>query len=131
MSDEKLTPFDIAKNINNKNGVLDEDTINTCYDPYITNIIFSNTRDTVFMANEVNKMYGLSKSMQYKFYYYGINKNPKRFGRWNKKDKISEVEKLVMKVYGYSKEKAAEVAGILTDENIKYLKDYVFTGGMK
>ena len=131
MSDEKLTPFDIAKKINQKNGALTEDEISASYDPYITNLIFSNTRDTVFLANEVNSMSGLTKSMQFKFYYYGVSKNPKRFGRWFKKDKTTAAEQLVMKVYGYSKEKAAEVVGILTDDQIVALKNYVFTGGMK
>lgn len=126
----KLTPFDIAKNINQKTDVIDNDTITQSYDPYITNIIFSNTKDTVFMANEVNQMSSLPKTMQYRFYYHGINKNPKRFGKWNKKQAVTDLEKLIMEVYGYSKEKASQVAGIFNKDQIQHLKDYVFKGGV-
>ena len=49
---EKLSPFEIAKNINKHDERLD--VAETGYEAFVINHIYSNTADTVAFANEMN-----------------------------------------------------------------------------
>ena len=68
--------------------------------------------------------------MQYDFFRNALNPR-KRFSKWNKKQKPSDIVNLLKEVYGYSTRKAEQVIDILNEEDIKKLKDFVFKGGTK
>jgi hypothetical protein len=107
---EKLSPFDIASNINNKSGQLDVNEVG--FDAFVVNRVFSNTRDSIFFANEMNQCYNLPKDMQYQFYYHGLPKKS-RYGKWNKnQDDKSELE-VIQDYFGYSRNKAKQVQTLL------------------
>lgn len=107
---EKISPFDIAANINTKADLLDINEVG--YDAFVLNRVFSNTKDSVFFANEMNQHYNLPKEMQYAFYYFGLSKR-NRYGKWNKnQDDKSELE-LIQEYFGYSRVKAKQVQSIL------------------
>lgn len=130
MSEEKISPFDIAKRINEKLGVLDQDQY-SAYSPWMINKIFSMTRDTVLFSNEMNQNYHLEKEAQFDFYYYGLDKK-KRYGKWQKKDAIkSSVIDLIKKKFNYSNKKAHEVADLLSKEDIAKISSEFYTGGQK
>lgn len=109
----KMSPFDLAKNINSHGERLVAAEVD--YNPYMVNAIYGNTPDTVLFANEMNQHWGsLTKQMQYDFYRFGLTKNMRRFGTWNKRkedngDDIAQI----MEAYGYSRAKALEVYVIL------------------
>lgn len=107
---EKLSPFDIASNINNKSDPLD---VNECgYDAFVLNRVFSNTSDSVFFANQMNECWGLSKDMQYAFYYHGLPKK-NRYGKWHKnQDDKGELE-VIQEYFSYSRNKAKQVQTLL------------------
>ena len=65
-----MNPFDIVKNINNKSGVLSEADVKG--QMFIVNRALSNTMDTVLLANEANKLRGLSDYDIYLFLYHAI-----------------------------------------------------------
>ena len=109
----KLGLFDITNNINSKTGLLSLEELKEAYTPFIINKAFSQTKDTIFYANEMNCNSNLSIDMQYDFYYHLIPKK-KRFGKWNKKDKADEeLINIIQEVYEYSYIKAQEVLPIL------------------
>ena len=107
---EKLSPFDIASNINEKKGVLDVEEVG--YDTYVINRVFSNTADSVLFANELNIRWGIPKQQQYDFYYHGLPKK-KRFGKWYKNQDDTASLKLIQEYFGYSRRKAKDVLELL------------------
>jgi Holliday junction resolvasome RuvABC DNA-binding subunit len=102
----KLSPFDLANIINEKKVVVDVDEVG--YEPYIINRVFSNTRDSVLFANEMNRYWSLSKQQQFDFYYHGLSKK-KRFGKWHKNQDDVEALEIIQEYFGYSRHKAKEV----------------------
>ena len=127
---EKMSPFDVAKNINEKLGELTSDDIKENYNPFIVNKIFSMTQDTVFFANELNRCYNLDKDMQYRFYYLVLNKK-KRYAKWNKKEKAYDESELnlIKQKYNYSTKRATEAIELLTRQQINSIKAEFEKGG--
>jgi len=110
---KKLGLFDITDNINSKTGLLSLEELKESYSPFIINKAFSQTKDTIFYANEMNCNANLPIDMQYDFYYHLIPKK-KRYGKWNKKDKADEeLINIIQEIYEYSYIKAQEVLPIL------------------
>ena len=101
-----MSPFEFVKNINNKSGLLED---LQGFEQFVINRAFSNTRDTILLANEVNKFKDMPDDMVYRFYYEATPKNPRRFGGWNKPSPPAEDIELIMNLYNYSREKAEEV----------------------
>lgn len=108
---EKLNPFDLAKNINGHAEPLDVSL--TGYEPFVMNVLYSNTIDSVLFSNEMNQHWNLPKQMQYDFYRHGLPKNMRRYGKWNKKEKRDEDISQIQEAFGYSRNKAFEVWPIL------------------
>jgi hypothetical protein len=99
------------------------------YPPYIINRCLSGFMDTVLYANEMNMASHLDNKMQYDFYINTLRKR-KRFSPWLKKDSLKDLE-LVKQYYGYSNEKAKTALGLLTKEQLNYIKSKLDTGGKK
>jgi hypothetical protein len=118
------SPFDIAKHISEKT---DLDFSISEYSPWMINRIFSNTMDTVFFANEMNEYYELDKDIQYSFYYNGIPK-AKRFGKWNKKEKNTDLE-LLAKYFCINIKHAERYLSILSAEQLSIIKNKMLRGG--
>lgn len=113
-----------------KNNIMDEDpsTVKE-YSPYIINRCMSGHIDTVMYENELNKNSSIDKKLQYDFLINIVRKR-KRFSPWVRKEKVEDLE-CVKSYYGYSNEKAQQVLGILTKEQLTFIKNKLETGGMK
>lgn len=98
------------------------------YIPFMVNRGLSYFADTVMFANEMNSYPSINKNWQFDFYRIGISKK-KRFSKWHKKDQATDEIKIVMKEYGYSSEKAARALELLTEEQVKTLKEKYKIGG--
>jgi len=107
---EKLSPFDIASNINNKTDPLDVNEVG--YDAFVINRVFSNTHDSILFANEMNAAWGLPKEMQYAFYYHGLPKKS-RYGKWHKNQDDKAELAPIQEYFGYSRNKAKQVQSLL------------------
>lgn len=130
MSDEKLSPFDIVSILNEKKRELDEDQIKESYGAWIINHALSNMRDTVLYSNEMNRLHGLDKDMQYAFYYHGIPKR-RRYGKWNKVAEDKDSIDLVMEYYPHlSKKRIKEVLSILAPK-MGEIKEALYKGGSR
>ena len=125
-----MSPFDYVTAINyTKENLIVDDQTEKAYDPFLTNRSLSYFRDTVLIANEMNRYHHLDKKLQFDFLINMIRKR-KRFSKWAKPDIIADID--VVKEYcGYSDEKARQVISLLTQEDLQVLRKRVFKGGKK
>ena len=111
-----------------KENLLEEDPT-LKYPAFVVNKCLSGSIDSVLFANEMNKSHHLDLKLQYEFLLNSLRKK-RRFAPWLKKDKVEDLD-AVKKYYGYSNEKAQQAMRILTQEQIKYIKQELDTGGVK
>ena len=126
-----MTPFDFLNAINEtKKDLIKEDPSNEKeYSAWMVNRGLSYFPDTVMYANEMNQRHQISNKWQFQFLLNSIPKK-KRFSKWFKREEEKHL-KLVMGCYGYSSEKAKQVLGILTPEQLKTIEEKQYTGGRK
>lgn len=100
------------------------------YPAFMITRALSQFDDTVFIANEVNRMgAALDPKLQYDFYYHLVpSKN--RFSKWAKATKGDDVA-LVMECYQVSNKKAEEILQIIDDKELEAIKNYLDKGGRK
>lgn len=106
------------------------DSPDKSYVPFIINRGMSYFKDTVLFANEMNKYSSLPARMQYDFY-RSIVLPKKRFSKWSKKAKDSDDLKLIMEVYSYNHTRAEEALKIMSNDDIKKLRQLMNRGGIK
>ena len=118
-------PFDIVKNINDKTPI--EFDISE-YNPWVINRAFSNTLDTLFFANEMNKFHQLSKTTQYDFYFNVLPKKS-RLGTWFKKDINIHGIELIQELYHCNKTLAEKYLSMMSDIQLQQLEEKMDKGG--
>lgn len=125
-----MSPFDFINSINTtKENLLDKDPHNKKeYSAYMVNRGMSYFYDTIMHANEMNIHRTIPIEWQYEYYLQSITKK-KRFSKWSKKEKAHSDIKLLMKEYNYSESKAEEVINILSEDQLKALREKYTTGG--
>jgi hypothetical protein len=99
------------------------------YPAYIVNRILSGFSDTIMLVNEVNRNHFLDKDMQYQFLLNSI-RSKKRYSPFLRANKLKDIE-CVKEFYGYSNEKAKSALDILTNDQLKLIKEKLYKGGMK
>jgi len=125
-------PFDYLNSINVTKKNMMRDTENDSlaekdYNAFIINRGLSYFQDTVTIANEMNIHHELDHLLQYEFL-INIIRPRKRFSKWFKKEQDSDVE-AVAEFYGYSNERAAQALTILSNEQIRRIKEKLEKGG--
>lgn len=127
-----MNPFDFVKSINKNSENLIETSENPeltekSYAPWIINKNFSYSRDTVVIANEMNKYHHLDNALQYSFF-LNIIRPKKRFAKWVKPEQVDNLE-CVKQYYGYNNQKASQVLSILSDAQLEIIKNKMIKGG--
>jgi len=113
-----------------KKNLIDEDpSLEKEYPPYIINKCLSGSIDCLMFVNELNMNHSLSKKLQYDFLINTV-RTKKRFTPWVKKEKIKDLE-CIKSYYGYSNDKAEQALKILSDDQLKYIKQKLDIGGTK
>lgn len=124
-----MSPFDFLNSINtSKINLVDRDP--ECvkkYNGFLVNRSLSYFPDTVFLSNEMNRLHHLDGKMQYDFL-INIVRKKKRFSKWDKPDERADME-CIKEYFGYSEQKAKQVIGLLTESQIKTIKQKVTKGG--
>lgn len=122
--------FDFLNAINDtKKDLIKEDPHSEKdYVPFMVNRGLSYFGDTIMYANEMNTHASIPKKWQFDFYLNGIKKK-KRFSKWSKKDSTSDDLKLIMQQYDYSAKRAQEALDLLTDDQLKNIRESYKTGG--
>ena len=124
-----MNPFEFINSINNtKVNLMDQDEeVETKYNSFLTNRSLSYFPDTVLMSNEMNRLHHLDNKMQYDFL-INIVRKKKRFSKWDKPDERADLE-CVKEYFGYSESKAKQAIVLLTESQIKTIKNKVSRGG--
>jgi hypothetical protein len=123
-----MNHFDYLKSINiTKDDIMVDDISEKSYSSYMVNRGLSYFNDTVAIANEMNFRHTTPARMQYDFIRQMVRKR-KRFSEWYKSEKIEDLE-AVKEYYGYSNQRAREVLGLLSKENLKYIHNKIQKGG--
>ena len=118
-----MTPFDIIKTIYTKKNPYTHDEIKKTYNSYLINEHFSLFPDTMFLSNEMNKMYKLPKNLQFLFLLNIVSKRNARFIKMNKPSKnLTDDIEVVKEYYGYSNAKAKEVLPLLNKEQLEQIR---------
>jgi NACalpha-BTF3-like transcription factor len=122
--------FDFLNAINDtKKDLIKEDPhTEKDYVPFMVNRGLSYFGDTVMYANEMNMHTSIPKKWQFEFYLTGVKKK-KRFSKWAKKESTSDDLKLIMQEYNYSSKRAQEALDMLTNEQLKSIRESYKTGG--
>jgi len=128
--EKKLNVFTFIDIISTKRNYieLDEENINE-YNPFVINMAFSLSIDTLMYANEMNTHYNIPKSQHYA---YLINSNIRprnRYEKWPKKLENQNLE-LIKEYYKYSDAKARSVLSILGEKEIAIIKQKLEKGGI-
>lgn len=123
-----MSPFDYLNSINDtKKDIMVDDVSEKAYVPFIINRGLSYFYDTVLLANEMNRNHHLSKRAQFSFFINSIRKK-KRFSKWFKSTE-SEDLMIVKEYYGYNNAKAQSALAVLSEEQLKQLKQKLSKGG--
>ena len=78
-------------NLNKKNMIDEDPSLEKEYIPFVINKCLSGHLDTVMFANEMNKYPSLPEKMQHDFFIHIVRKK-KRFSPWLRKDKIKNLD---------------------------------------
>ena len=97
------------------------------YPAFIVNKCIAPFPDTIHLVNEMNLHNHLDKKLQFDFLLNSI-RTRKRFTPWMKASKQKNLE-YVKEYYGYNNEKARSALKVLSDEQIKAIKDSLNKGG--
>lgn len=122
--------FDYLNAINmTKKDLMKEDPLSEKdYVSFMINRGLSYFPDTIMYANEMNKYNSIPKDWQFAFYLNSVPQK-KRFSKWHKKDQNSDDLNLIMNVYDYSAQRAAEALELLTEAQMQSLRDSYSKGG--
>lgn len=128
-----MNPFDYINAINDTKQDIITDSDNPelaekLYPPFLVNRGLSFFIDTVYLANEMNRYHQLENKMQFDFL-INIVRKKKRYSKWFKPQPDEDVE-AVMEYYGYSLDKARQVVGLLTQDQITQIKKSHYKGGL-
>ena len=123
-----MNPFDVINDISLKKAGLITGDNEKDYNPFLTNRGLSYFPDTIFHAQEMNKLHHLDKKLQYDYLFNSIRKS-KRFSKWSKKDNSKDIDAII-EYFGYSRRRAEESLTILDKEQVKSLKKKLDKGGV-
>lgn len=125
-----MNPFQYIASINNtKKDLMVDDEAEKAYTPFMVNRGLSYFQDTVLFANEMNRAAHIDNRMQYDFLRLAIRPR-KRFSKWMKKVVPARIE-TIKEYYGYSDAKAEAISDLISDDDIKAMKDVLSKGGKK
>ena len=99
------------------------------YPAFVVNKILSAFSDTIMLVNEMNRNHFIDKDMQFQFLLNSI-RTKKRYSPFLRANKLKEIE-CVKEYYGYSNDKAKSALDILTNDQIKLIKEKLYKGGTK
>jgi len=124
-----MNPFDVLNSVNhNKKDILDAENENQ-YPSFMVNRGLSYFRDTVLLANEMNRNHHLDGRLQFDFLRNAIRAR-KRFSKWAKKAKMDDID-VIKEAYGYSTAKAEAVSDLFTQQDIDNLSQKLSKGGKR
>tara|TARA_B100000902_G_scaffold392238_1_gene444333 strand:- start:672 stop:1130 length:459 start_codon:yes stop_codon:yes gene_type:complete len=121
---KKISPFDFANSIYNKDNLIVDERTEKEYNPFIVNRAMGFGKDTCIAANEMNARPHLDNKLQYDFLMDVVRKG-KRYNKWLKGEE--EDIKAIQDFFGYSFIKAKEALNLLSETQIDLIKVHLNT----
>lgn len=128
-----MNPFDFVNAINHTKKDLiktdvDPEYAEKEYVPFLVNKALSYFPDTILYANEVNRSHHIDNKLQYHYLLNSI-RSQKRYASWVKKEQDSEDFLAVKEYFGYNNEKTHQALSLLSNEQLKTIKERIQKGG--
>jgi hypothetical protein len=125
---QKRNPFDFVKSVSSdKTDIMVDDIEEKAYQPFLINKSLSYHQDSVFFTNEMNCRHGVDNRLQYVFFLNTLRKR-QRFSKWSK-PYVSKKLDVVKEYYQMSTREAKELYTLLSDKELRELKNRMNTGG--
>ena len=114
-----------------KKNLMDSDDLlwQKKYPAFIVNKILSGFQDCIMLVNEMNRNHFVDKDMQFQFLLNSI-RSKKRYSPFLRSSKLKDLD-VIKEYYGYNNDKAKTALDILTKDEVKLIKEKLFTGGTK
>lgn len=126
-----MSPFDYVNEIlYGKKDLMVDEAAEKDYKPFLVNRSLSYHKDCILFANEMNQRHFLDKKLQNSFLINTVRSRKRPFAKWVKSEKSEDLQ-CVKSYFGYSDIKAKEVLRLLSDEQIKKIKEETETGGLR
>ena len=127
-----MNPFDYVNSINQSKkdlmtGTENDELAEKQYVPFIVNKSFSYFPDTIFHANELNRLSHLDNKLQF-HYLLNTIRPQRRFAKWVKKVDQDDLETVKL-YYGYNNEKAVEALSLLSSKQLQFIREQLEKGG--
>lgn len=129
-----MTPFDFINDAsyekkNLMQGTDNDELAEKSYNPWLTNLAFSQHADTILHANLMNMYHHLENRHQYMYFINNIRPK-KRYGKWPKRVDDEDLD-IVCKTYGCNKNIGKEYLALLSREQLDTMKKEQEKGGTK
>ena len=126
-----VSPFEFVNAINgNKENLFEtKGYADSDYNPFIVNRQFSYFPDTIFIANEANRLNNTPSRSLFDFYRFMVDPR-KRYAKWGKPVKHENIE-ILMKTYDISLNKALDIVDLFSKEELKKLSEICYGGKQK
>lgn len=123
-----MNPFDIVHDLVTKEHIDNEICERKDYKPFLINRTLSYDDTLLSTANTLNLWCDVSKRMHFDFIRNKVPKKRRRKHYWAKGKKFENMQ-IVKEYYGYSNQKSLEVLSVLSDKDIKNIKNKLYRGG--
>lgn len=97
------------------------------YNPFLINRALSYHHDCLFDANEMNRLPGLDRRLQYSFFLNSIRSARRPFAKWAKPVQLQDLQAVKM-YFGYSDAKAQEALHVLTEDQLATIRTSIKIG---
>lgn len=127
----EITTYTIINSISESLEIkFTKEVIERYYNPFMSILFFSKFDDTIFFANELNKIYPQPNKYQHFLFLHNSIRKRKRKLRVTKKNKTLESDiSFIMNYYEISRKKAKETLALLTVDNLKEMRDFTLNHG--
>ena len=124
--------FDFLNDINyRKTSIMKEDPdCERFYEPYRINKFLSQNFDSILFVNEMNFWNHCDKKLQYEYFINSLRKRKRRAHKWLEPESFDDIE-CIKEYFNYSTRKAKDAFRILGHDDIEYIKDRLYKGGLK
>jgi hypothetical protein len=122
-------PFEYVNQImQGKKNLIVDDLTEKEYVPFLVNKSLSYQKDCILFANEMNRRHFLDNKLQFDYLINTVRSKKRPFSKWVKSEKSEDIE-CVKAFYGFSETKAREALRLLSDEDIKTIREKTDIGG--
>ena len=125
-----MNPFEYANELITKDKYDEETPERKDYKPFLINRTLSYHNDLIHYVNYLNQYPDVNDKLHYDFLNLSIAKK-KRPKKWWVKGKKYENMEVIKEYYKYSTDKAITALSLLSDKDIKNIKNKLFKGGGK